>query len=121
MHVHIHKLTVDMCFCRRTRRQDIRNGDPLTQCSDLQHQGMYLQIMQYSSIHIIMVLSSCSVHTIICVCVSVDNLNGQPTVLDKTVYGVENSTTFLECSAKSQRALTYWQYQQANDDRRQDV
>uniref|UniRef100_A0A8C8HVN0 Semaphorin 3ab n=1 Tax=Oncorhynchus tshawytscha TaxID=74940 RepID=A0A8C8HVN0_ONCTS len=51
---------------RRTRRQDIRNGDPLTQCSDLQHQ----------------------------------------------VYGVENSSTFLECSAKSQRALTYWQYQQ---------
>uniref|UniRef100_A0A8C7HTL8 Sema domain, immunoglobulin domain (Ig), short basic domain, secreted, (semaphorin) 3Ab n=1 Tax=Oncorhynchus kisutch TaxID=8019 RepID=A0A8C7HTL8_ONCKI len=43
---------------RRTRRQDIRNGDPLTQCSDLQHQ----------------------------------------------VYGVENSSTFLECSAKSQRS-----------------
>uniref|UniRef100_A0A8C8HNJ8 Uncharacterized protein n=1 Tax=Oncorhynchus tshawytscha TaxID=74940 RepID=A0A8C8HNJ8_ONCTS len=60
---------------RRTRRQDIRNGDPLTQCSDLQHQ----------------------------------------------VYGVENSSTFLECSAKSQRALTYWQYQQANDDRRRDI
>uniref|UniRef100_A0A4W5LDP9 Sema domain, immunoglobulin domain (Ig), short basic domain, secreted, (semaphorin) 3Ab n=1 Tax=Hucho hucho TaxID=62062 RepID=A0A4W5LDP9_9TELE len=60
---------------RRTRRQDIRNGDPLTQCSDLQHH----------------------------------------------VYGVENSSTFLECSPKSQRALTYWQYQQANDDRRQDI
>lgn len=25
--------------CRRTRRQDIRNGDPLTHCSDLQHPG----------------------------------------------------------------------------------
>uniref|UniRef100_A0A4W5PAY7 Sema domain, immunoglobulin domain (Ig), short basic domain, secreted, (semaphorin) 3Ab n=1 Tax=Hucho hucho TaxID=62062 RepID=A0A4W5PAY7_9TELE len=60
---------------RRTRRQDIRNGDPLTQCSDLQHH----------------------------------------------VYAVENSSTFLECSAKSQRALTYWQYQQANDDQRQDI
>uniref|UniRef100_A0A667ZBB4 Sema domain, immunoglobulin domain (Ig), short basic domain, secreted, (semaphorin) 3Ab n=1 Tax=Myripristis murdjan TaxID=586833 RepID=A0A667ZBB4_9TELE len=54
---------------RRTRRQDIRNGDPLTQCSDL----------------------------------------GQATLLDKIVYGVENSSTFLECSPKSQRALTYWQ------------
>uniref|UniRef100_A0A8C7RBU7 Sema domain, immunoglobulin domain (Ig), short basic domain, secreted, (semaphorin) 3Ab n=1 Tax=Oncorhynchus mykiss TaxID=8022 RepID=A0A8C7RBU7_ONCMY len=73
---------------RRTRRQDIRNGDPLTQCSDLQHH---------------------------------DNLNVQPTVLDKTVYAVENSSTFLECSPKSQRALTYWQYQQVNDDRRQDI
>uniref|UniRef100_A0A8C7MKV3 Sema domain, immunoglobulin domain (Ig), short basic domain, secreted, (semaphorin) 3Ab n=1 Tax=Oncorhynchus kisutch TaxID=8019 RepID=A0A8C7MKV3_ONCKI len=64
---------------RRTRRQDIRNGDPLTQCSDLQHQGMYLQT------NLIM------------------------------------HSTFLECSAKSQRALTYWQYQQANDDRRRDI
>uniref|UniRef100_A0A8C8LZ19 Semaphorin 3ab n=1 Tax=Oncorhynchus tshawytscha TaxID=74940 RepID=A0A8C8LZ19_ONCTS len=36
------------------------------------------------------------------------------------VYAVENSSTFLECSPKSQRALTYWQYQQVNDDRRQD-
>lgn len=68
-----------------------------------------------------MVLSSRCVHSMISVCVPVDNLNGQPTVLDKTVYAVENSSTFLECSPKSQRALTYWQYKQVNDDRRQDV
>uniref|UniRef100_A0A6Q2XYK0 Uncharacterized protein n=1 Tax=Esox lucius TaxID=8010 RepID=A0A6Q2XYK0_ESOLU len=73
---------------RRTRRQDIRNGDPLTQCSDLQHH---------------------------------DDLNGQATVLDKTVYGVENSTTFLECSPKSQRALIYWQYLLPNEDGTQDI
>nr|XP_029136724.1 semaphorin-3ab-like [Labrus bergylta] len=73
---------------RRTRRQDIRNGDPLTQCSDLQHQ---------------------------------DELSGQSTLLDKTVYGVENSSTFLECSPKSQRALTYWQYQRSTDDRKLEV
>uniref|UniRef100_A0A667ZB84 Sema domain, immunoglobulin domain (Ig), short basic domain, secreted, (semaphorin) 3Ab n=1 Tax=Myripristis murdjan TaxID=586833 RepID=A0A667ZB84_9TELE len=73
---------------RRTRRQDIRNGDPLTQCSDLQHH---------------------------------DELSGQATLLDKIVYGVENSSTFLECSPKSQRALTYWQYQRSTDDRKQEV
>ncbi|XP_040017855.2 semaphorin-3ab isoform X2 [Gasterosteus aculeatus] len=73
---------------RRTRRQDIRNGDPLTQCSDLQHH---------------------------------DELSGQTTLLDKTVYGVENSSTFLECSPKSQRALTYWQYQPSTDDRKQEI
>uniref|UniRef100_A0A8C4IDE6 Sema domain, immunoglobulin domain (Ig), short basic domain, secreted, (semaphorin) 3Ab n=1 Tax=Dicentrarchus labrax TaxID=13489 RepID=A0A8C4IDE6_DICLA len=73
---------------RRTRRQDIRNGDPLTQCSDLQHH---------------------------------DELNGQTTLLDKTVYGVENSSTFLECSPKSQRAMTYWQYQHSSDDRKQEI
>ena len=56
-----------------------------------------------------------------CCCVSPDDLNGQTTLLVKTVYGVENSSTFLECTPKSQRALTYWQYQQPNDDRKQEV
>uniref|UniRef100_A0AAX7UB84 Sema domain-containing protein n=1 Tax=Astatotilapia calliptera TaxID=8154 RepID=A0AAX7UB84_ASTCA len=56
---------------RRTRRQDIRNGDPLSQCSDLQ-----------------------------------------------SVFGVENSSMFLECSPKSQRALIYWQLQKPNDERK---
>uniref|UniRef100_A0A8C1G8Y7 Sema domain-containing protein n=1 Tax=Cyprinus carpio TaxID=7962 RepID=A0A8C1G8Y7_CYPCA len=67
---------------RRTRRQDIRNGDPLTQCSDLQHHG-----------------------------------NTEKGLLDKTVYGVENSSSFLECSPKSQRALIYWQFQRHGEDR----
>ncbi|KAM6937684.1 semaphorin-3ab [Xenentodon cancila] len=73
---------------RRTRRQDIRNGDPLSQCSDLQHH---------------------------------DELNGQATFQDKIVYGVENSSTFLECTPKSQRAMTYWQYQRATDDSKQEI
>uniref|UniRef100_A0A3B3IC74 Sema domain, immunoglobulin domain (Ig), short basic domain, secreted, (semaphorin) 3Ab n=1 Tax=Oryzias latipes TaxID=8090 RepID=A0A3B3IC74_ORYLA len=73
---------------RRTRRQDIRNGDPLTQCSDLQHQ---------------------------------DELNGLAHLQDKTVYGVENSSTFLECIPKSQRAATYWQYQHSTNDRKQEI
>uniref|UniRef100_A0A8C1VLM9 Sema domain, immunoglobulin domain (Ig), short basic domain, secreted, (semaphorin) 3Ab n=1 Tax=Cyprinus carpio TaxID=7962 RepID=A0A8C1VLM9_CYPCA len=63
---------------RRTRRQDIRNGDPLTQCSDLQHHG-------------------------------------------NTVYGVENSSSFLECSPKSQRALIYWQFQRHGEDHKQEI
>lgn len=50
-----------------------------------------------------------------------DELNGQTTLLDKTVYGVENSSTFLECSPKSQRAMTYWQLQHSAADRKQEV
>ncbi|XP_016405685.1 semaphorin-3ab-like [Sinocyclocheilus rhinocerous] len=73
---------------RRTRRQDIRNGDPLTQCSDLQHH---------------------------------DEADGERGLLDKTVYGVENSSSFLECSPKSQRALIYWQFQRYGEDRKQEV
>uniref|UniRef100_A0A672KVR5 Semaphorin-3aa-like n=1 Tax=Sinocyclocheilus grahami TaxID=75366 RepID=A0A672KVR5_SINGR len=65
---------------RRTRRQDIRNGDPLSQCSDLNHNGK-----------------------------------------DISVYGVENSSMFLECSPKSQRALIYWQLQRPNDERKHEI
>uniref|UniRef100_A0A8C6NK83 Sema domain, immunoglobulin domain (Ig), short basic domain, secreted, (semaphorin) 3Aa n=1 Tax=Nothobranchius furzeri TaxID=105023 RepID=A0A8C6NK83_NOTFU len=71
---------------RRTRRQDIRNGDPLSQCSDLQHH---------------------------------DGFGGS--VEDRNVFGVENSSMFLECSPKSQRALIYWQLQKPNDDRKQEI
>ncbi|XP_074482199.1 semaphorin-3aa [Sebastes fasciatus] len=74
---------------RRTRRQDIRNGDPLSQCSDLQHHE------------------------------DGDGLGGS--VEDRSVYGVENSSMFLECSPKSQRALIYWQLQKPNDDRKHEI
>lgn len=72
---------------RRTRRQDIRNGDPLTQCSDLQHH---------------------------------DEEKAEGT-LDRTVYGVENSSSFLECSPKSQRALIYWQFQKSREDHKLEI
>uniref|UniRef100_A0A8C5BL14 Sema domain, immunoglobulin domain (Ig), short basic domain, secreted, (semaphorin) 3Aa n=1 Tax=Gadus morhua TaxID=8049 RepID=A0A8C5BL14_GADMO len=73
---------------RRTRRQDIRNGDPLSQCSDLQHQ---------------------------------DEAGGLGVVEERSVYGVENSSMFLECSSKSQRALIYWQLQRPNEERKLEV
>ncbi|XP_077400040.1 semaphorin-3aa isoform X2 [Vanacampus margaritifer] len=79
---------------RRTRRQDIRNGDPLSQCSDLQHHD------------------------------DVDGLGGgigSIGVEDRTVYGVENSSMFLECSPKSQRALIYWQLQTPVGERKHEI
>uniref|UniRef100_A0A671NP15 Semaphorin-3aa n=1 Tax=Sinocyclocheilus anshuiensis TaxID=1608454 RepID=A0A671NP15_9TELE len=72
---------------RRTRRQDIRNGDPLSQCSDLHHNDMH---------------NCCNVE-------------------ERSVYGVENSSMFLECSPKSQRALIYWQLQRPNDERKHEI
>lgn len=50
-----------------------------------------------------------------------DEENDESTMLDKTVYGVENSSSFLECNPKSQRALIYWQFQRHGDDRKQEV
>ncbi|XP_061663906.1 semaphorin-3aa isoform X1 [Syngnathoides biaculeatus] len=77
---------------RRTRRQDIRNGDPLSQCSDLQHHD------------------------------DGDGLGGGLSgVEDRAVYGVENSSMFLECSPKSQRALVYWQLQTPDGERRHEI
>lgn len=73
---------------RRTRRQDIRNGDPLSQCSDLNHN---------------------------------DDLEGHCTVEERNVYGVENSSMFLECSSKSQRAVIYWQFQRSSDERKLEI
>lgn len=48
-----------------------------------------------------------------------DGLGGS--VEDRSVYGVENSSMFLECSPKSQRALIYWQLQGPNDERKHEV
>lgn len=48
-----------------------------------------------------------------------DGLGGS--IEDRSVFGVENSSMFLECSPKSQRALIYWQLQRPNDDRKQEV
>uniref|UniRef100_K9J2R7 Putative semaphorin n=1 Tax=Desmodus rotundus TaxID=9430 RepID=K9J2R7_DESRO len=72
---------------RRTRRQDIRHGDPLTHCSDLQHH---------------------------------DNHHGQG-FEERIIYGVENSSTFLECSPKSQHALVHWQFQRRNEERKEEI
>ncbi|XP_078092128.1 semaphorin-3ab [Mustelus asterias] len=73
---------------RRTRRQDIRNGDPLTQCSDQHHN---------------------------------DNLHEHENMEEKIIYGVENSTTFLECIPKSQRAVVYWQFQRQTEDHKVEI
>lgn len=54
------------------------------------------------------------------VCV-LDDLEGYSSVEERSVYGVENSSMFLECSPKSQRALIYWQLQRPNDERKHEV
>lgn len=57
-----------------------------------------------------------------CVLVRVEDTDGLGgSVDDRSVYGVENSSMFLECSPKSQRALIYWQLQKPNDDRKHEV
>ncbi|XP_055509483.1 semaphorin-3ab [Leucoraja erinacea] len=73
---------------RRSRRQDIKNGDPLTQCSD-QHRH--------------------------------DNPHERNTMEARIIYGVQNSTTFLECTPRSQQALALWHFQRQNEEHREEV
>uniref|UniRef100_A0AAZ3QUL3 Uncharacterized protein n=1 Tax=Oncorhynchus tshawytscha TaxID=74940 RepID=A0AAZ3QUL3_ONCTS len=49
------------------------------------------------------------------------DVDGLGHVEDRSVYGVENSSMFLECSPKSQRALIYWQLQRPNEDRKHEI
>lgn len=60
-------------------------------------------------------LSACALHW-------ADDMDGLgDSVEDRSVFGVENSSMFLECSPKSQRALIYWQLQKPNDERKLEV
>lgn len=63
----------------------------------------------------------CNHNILTCTLSKLDEVNGETMLLDKIVYGVENSSTFLECSPKSQRAVIYWQYQQSADDHKREV
>uniref|UniRef100_A0A6Q2YQQ9 Uncharacterized protein n=1 Tax=Esox lucius TaxID=8010 RepID=A0A6Q2YQQ9_ESOLU len=49
------------------------------------------------------------------------DVDGLGHVEDRSVYGVENSSMFLECSPKSQRALVYWQLQRPNEERKHEI
>lgn len=108
---------------RRTRRQDIRNGDPLSQCSDLQHHGTSTHTnthsLSHTHAHLCHSHSNFSSLSLGPAADDVDGLGGS--VEDRSVYGVENSSMFLECSPKSQRALIYWQLQRPNDERKHEV
>ncbi|KAJ8250097.1 hypothetical protein COCON_G00233130 [Conger conger] len=49
------------------------------------------------------------------------DVNGQGVAENKVIYEVEISSTFLECSPKSQRTLIYWQFQRQDEEGRQEV
>uniref|UniRef100_A0A8C7CCT9 Semaphorin 3F n=1 Tax=Oncorhynchus kisutch TaxID=8019 RepID=A0A8C7CCT9_ONCKI len=70
---------------RRSRRQDVKYGNPIRQCRGF-------------------------------------NSNGKTSVCQRMVqYGVEGSSTFLECQARSPHAAIKWHLQRDNSDRRKEV
>uniref|UniRef100_A0A3P8WA94 Semaphorin 3F n=1 Tax=Cynoglossus semilaevis TaxID=244447 RepID=A0A3P8WA94_CYNSE len=69
---------------RRSRRQDVRYGNPIRQCRGF-------------------------------------NSNTNKNTLEMVQYGVEGSSTFLECQARSPHAVIKWHLQRDNSDRRKEV
>uniref|UniRef100_A0A8P4KQH9 Sema domain, immunoglobulin domain (Ig), short basic domain, secreted, (semaphorin) 3Fb n=1 Tax=Dicentrarchus labrax TaxID=13489 RepID=A0A8P4KQH9_DICLA len=70
---------------RRSRRQDVKYGNPIRQCRGF-------------------------------------NSNGKmPNTLEMVQYGVEGSSTFLECQARSPHAVIKWHLQRDNSDRRKEM
>uniref|UniRef100_A0A8C5AH33 Sema domain, immunoglobulin domain (Ig), short basic domain, secreted, (semaphorin) 3Fa n=1 Tax=Gadus morhua TaxID=8049 RepID=A0A8C5AH33_GADMO len=69
---------------RRSRRQDVKYGNPIRQCRG------------YNSI-------------------------GNKNTLETVQYGVEGSTTFLECQARSPHVSLKWHLQRENSDRRKEI
>ncbi|CAL9704270.1 unnamed protein product [Knipowitschia caucasica] len=69
---------------RRSRRQDVRYGNPIRQCRGF-------------------------------------NSNVNKNTLEMVQYGVEGSSTFLECQARSPHALIKWHLQRDNSDRRKEM
>ncbi|XP_027858934.1 semaphorin-3F-like isoform X2 [Xiphophorus couchianus] len=69
---------------RRSRRQDVRYGNPIRQCRGF-------------------------------------NSNANKNTLEMVQYGVEGSSTFLECQARSPHAVIKWHLQRDNSDRRKEM
>ncbi|XP_032406017.1 semaphorin-3D [Xiphophorus hellerii] len=70
---------------RRSRRQDIKNGDPAIQCWDT------------------------------------EDSHGGGNVEERVLFGVQNNSTFLECTPKSQQAQIRWYMQKLGAERREEV
>ncbi|MEQ2264788.1 hypothetical protein XENORESO_019534, partial [Xenotaenia resolanae] len=70
---------------RRSRRQDIKNGDPAIHCWDT------------------------------------EDSQGGGKVEEKVIFGVQNNSTFLECTPKSQQAQIRWYIQRFGSERREEV
>ncbi|XP_068014055.1 semaphorin-3B isoform X2 [Melanerpes formicivorus] len=93
---------------RRFRRQDIRNGDPNTLCSEGElgpNWGLGVSPARTEA----------------------DSWAMSPpdprrgSVPQKQLYGVEGSTAFLECIPKSLQARVFWMYQRSPGDPQQEV
>ncbi|KAG2471009.1 SEM3F protein, partial [Polypterus senegalus] len=69
---------------RRSRRQDVRHGNPMRQCRGY-------------------------------------NSNANKNTLEMVQYGVEGSSTFLECQARSPQASLKWHHQKDNSDRKKEM
>lgn len=85
--------------CRRSRRQDVRHGDPLRQCRGFNAKGA-------KGVLVVNTLFCCAQRRHLLSVFAVEKR------LRETVqFGVEGSSTFLECQPRSPQASVKWLFQ----------
>lgn len=101
---------------RRSRRQDVKYGNPIRQCRGYNSNGEHpLGNRIYAS------FSVCRLFKIKQPGVPLHCFTANKNTLETVQYGVEGSTTFLECQARSPHVSLKWHLLKENSDRRKEV
>lgn len=116
-----------ICRSRRSRRQDVKYGNPIRQCRGYNSNSEY--ILSHNSLYdlIIQCFILKEIKCFLYLCARLEQMFailcavGNKNTLETVQYGVEGSTTFLECQARSPHMSLKWHLQKENSDRRKEV
>lgn len=98
--------TLNFCL-RRSRRQDVKHGDPLRQCRGFNAKGRRIVLMccSVSYTFFSFLFHFNSFHVCFSICAVEKRLR------ETMQFGVEGSSTFLECQPRSPQASVKWLFQ----------
>lgn len=100
----VHLILNSDLFLRRSRRQDVKHGDPLRQCRGFNAKGQ-ATFLCFAHLKLKGFVFSA-------VTISLVSFGAVEKRLRETVqFGVEGSSTFLECQPRSPQATVKWLFQ----------
>ncbi|KPP73955.1 semaphorin-3F-like [Scleropages formosus] len=111
---------------RRSRRQDVKYGNPIRQCRGYNSNGTPPSFINTSTSigwtrHILYLLCTSSDFNRNNLCHGALFVVANKNTLEMVQYGVEGSSTFLECQARSPHACIRWHVQKENSDRKKEM
>lgn len=116
-----------ICRSRRSRRQDVKYGNPIRQCRGYNSNSEYILLHNSLYYLIIQCFILKEIRCFLYLCARLKQMfailwaAGNKNTLETVQYGVEGSTTFLECQARSPHMSLKWHLQKENSDRRKEV